>query len=124
MTLTNNAGTLVYFNAGDVDDQFVCTISDGFGGTNSQTVNIVIEPSINPIPIIIGVTPNPGGSFTLRLTGAPDRTYVLEATANLVPSGDWQPVATNTLDASGTWQFTDAQAASVSQRFYRLKLAP
>ena len=124
VTLTNNAGTLVYFNAGDVDDQFVCTISDGFGGTNSQTVNIVIEPSINPIPIIIGVTPNPGGSFTLRLTGAPDRTYVLEATANLVPSGDWQPVATNTLDASGTWQFTDAQAASVSQRFYRLKLAP
>jgi predicted RecA/RadA family phage recombinase len=123
VTLTNNEGILVYFNAGDVDDQFVCTISDGFGGTNSQTVNIVIEPRVSPIPIIIGVTPNPGGSFTLQLTGASDRTYVLEATASLVPSGDWQPVATNTLDASGTWQFTDTQATSVLQRFYRLKLA-
>jgi hypothetical protein len=123
VTLTNNAGILVYFNASDVDDQFVCTVDDGFGGTNSQIINIAIERPVSPTPIIISVTANPVGSLTLQLTGAPDRTYILEATASFVPFGDWQPVATNTLDASGAWQFTDTQATNVSQQFYRLKLA-
>ena len=40
VTVTNNAGTLVYFDTNNVDDQFVCTISDGWGGTNFQTVYI------------------------------------------------------------------------------------
>lgn len=123
VTLTNNAGILVYFNASDVPDQFVCTLSDGFGGTNFQTVSIAIVPPVSSTPNITSVAANPGGGFTLSLTGAPDRTYILEATASLISLGNWQPVATNTLDASGAWQFTDTQAASVSQRFYRLKLA-
>lgn len=123
VTLTNNAGILVYFNASDVDDQFVCTINDGFGGTSAQIVDIAIEQPVNPTPTIVSISANPVGSLTLQLTGAPDRTYILEATASFVPFGDWQPVATNTLDASGAWQFTDTQATNVSQQFYRLKLA-
>ena len=42
VTVTNNAGTLVYFNSNNVADQFICTISDGWGGTNFQTVNIAL----------------------------------------------------------------------------------
>jgi hypothetical protein len=37
--------------------------------------------------------------------------------------GNWQPIATNTLDASGAWQFADTQATNFLQRFYRLRLA-
>jgi fructose-specific component phosphotransferase system IIB-like protein len=122
VTLTNNAGILAYFNASDVDDQFVCIIDDGFGGTNSQIVNIALDRLVSPTPTIISIAANPVGSFTLQLTGAPDHTYILEATASFVPFGDWQPVATNTLGASGAWQFTDTQATNVLQQFYRLKL--
>ena len=40
MTLTNTGTALVYFNSNNVADQFTCTITDGFGGTNFQTVAI------------------------------------------------------------------------------------
>ena len=58
----------------------------------------------------------------LDLGGASGCTYVLETTTNLFAPGDWLPVATNTLDTNGVWQFTDTQATNFPQRFYRLKL--
>jgi Bacterial Ig-like domain (group 3) len=116
VTLTNNAGTLVYFNSNNVADQFVCTISDDWGGTNFQTVNIAVV-----FPGITGVAANPNGSFTLNLTGASGHTYVLEATTNLISSANWLPVATNTLGTNGVWQFPDASATNFPQQFYRLK---
>src|ERR1035437_6021329 len=77
VTLTNNAGTLVYFNSNNIADQFICTISDGWGGTNFQTVNITVVPPANPTPNIIGVVSVGDGSFTLNLAGAPDRKSVV-----------------------------------------------
>ena len=58
----------------------------------------------------------------MSLGGTPNSTYILETTADLSVPG-WQPVATNTLDSTGTWQFTDTNAANFPSRFYRLKLA-
>jgi hypothetical protein len=123
VTVTNGAGTLVYFNTNNVDDQFVCAISDGWGGTNFQTVYIDIVLT-NTIPTIIGVGNNPNGSVTLSLGGAPGESYILEAVTNLASPLDWQPLATNTLGTNGLWQFTDTEAASFSFRFFRLKLGP
>ena len=54
VTVTNNAGTLVYFDTNNVDDQFFCTITDGWGGTNYQTVHIAIILT-NTIPAILSV---------------------------------------------------------------------
>ncbi len=120
--LQAGTGTLVYFDTNDVDDEFVCAISDGWGGTNFQTVyiNIVLT---NTIPHIIGVGSGSNGGVTLTLAGAPDHTYVLEAATNLLPPADWLPTATNTLGTNGVWQFTDADATNFPQRFYRLKLS-
>jgi hypothetical protein len=123
VTVTNNAGTLVYFGTNNVDDQFVCTVSDGWGGTNFQTVFIEIVLT-NMIPNIISVVNGPNGSVTLSLGGAPGDTYVLETTTNLLPPATWLPMATNTLGTNGVWQFTDTDAAIFPQRFYRLKLGP
>jgi hypothetical protein len=123
VAVANNAGKLVYFDTNNVDDQFVCTIGDGWGGTNFQTVHIAIVLT-NTIPSIIGVGNGSNGSITLSLAGAPGDTYVLEATTNLISPGVWQPVATNTLDTNGLWQFTDPEAANFSLRFFRLKLGP
>jgi hypothetical protein len=105
-----------------VDDQFVCAISDGWGGTNFQTVYIDIVLT-NTIPSIIGVGNGSNGNVTLTLGGAPGDTYVLEAAADLVSPANWQPLATNTLGTNGLWQFTDPQVINFTQRFYRLKLA-
>ncbi|MGC9941989.1 MAG: protease pro-enzyme activation domain-containing protein, partial [Verrucomicrobiota bacterium] len=113
VTVTNNAGLLTYYDSNNVADQFTCTITDGFGGTNYQTVNIVVAfPAIGVVP---------GGGIALNLTGAPGQTYVLETTTNLISPMTWLPVATNTLGTNGIWQFTDPQAANFAQRFYRLK---
>jgi Pro-kumamolisin, activation domain/Domain of unknown function (DUF5011)/Cadherin-like domain/Immunoglobulin domain len=121
VTVTNDAGTLVYFNSNNVADQFTYTISDGWGGTNFQTVNITV---VYATPNITSVAANSDGSFTLNLAGAPGYTYILETTTDLFSPAGWQPIATNMLDISGVWQFNDAQAASFPQRFYRLKLVP
>ena len=63
------------------------------------------------------------GGMILNLGGTPGRQYILETTEEFYPA-IWLPVATNTLDASGTWQFTDLQATNFMLRFYRLKRAP
>jgi hypothetical protein len=119
VTVTNTAGTLVYFDPNNVDDKFVCTVSDGWGGTNFQTVNIKVM-----FPNITSVAANPAGSFMLNLAGAPGQTFVLEATTNLTSSACWLPVDTNTPGANGIWQFTDSQATNFPQRFYRLRQLP
>jgi hypothetical protein len=75
-------------------------------------------------PVIAGVMANPDGSITLNLAGAPGSTCILMTTTNLTPPIVWQPIATNTLDITGVWQFTDPQAVNFQQEFYRLELAP
>jgi Pro-kumamolisin, activation domain/Bacterial surface protein, Ig-like domain/Immunoglobulin I-set domain/Bacterial Ig-like domain (group 3) len=118
--VSNTLPALYYYNSNHVNDQFVCAISDGFGGTNYQPVNITVVQQINAAPMI-SVVSGPPGSVILQLEGAAGSTYVLENTTNL-PPGPWGPVATNTLGASGLWQFTDDQVTNCGQRFYRLKL--
>jgi hypothetical protein len=41
----------------------------------------------------------------------------------LFPPGAWLPIATNTLDTTGTLPFTDPSATNYQQQFYRLRLA-
>jgi arabinogalactan endo-1,4-beta-galactosidase len=96
------------------------TADDGNGNTNTVVRAVIVS---DPTPVIGGVVANPGGSFTLNLAGAPGNTYILQTTTNLLLA-DWQPIATNTLDSSGIWQFTDLNAVNFQQQFYRLMLAP
>ena len=46
VVITNTGSALVYSNGNNVPDQFTCTITDGFGGTNYQTVKIAPAPPI------------------------------------------------------------------------------
>jgi uncharacterized repeat protein (TIGR01451 family) len=117
---TNSILTLASVNLTNAGNYSV-TVTAAGGSSNSAVATLTV---FNPAPVISGVAANPGGSFTLNLAGAPGSTYVLETTTNLVPVIIWLPIATNTLDASGTWQFTDPQAVNFQQQFYRLELAP
>ena len=119
VALTNQAGTLVYFNASNVADQFICTIRDDWGGTNFQIINLAVV-----LPAITGVTVNPDASFAMTFSGVPGDTCILETTPDLFSAANWQPVATNTLGTNGLWQFDARQTTNSPQQFYRLKLAP
>ena len=96
------------------------TANDGIGNTNTVTRTVIVR---DPVPIISSVVVGGSGGVILNLGGTPGRQYILETTEEFFPA-IWLPVATNTLDASGTWQFTDLQATNFPQRFYRLKLVP
>jgi hypothetical protein len=121
VTVTNALPDLFYTNPNYISDQFVCAVSDGFGGTNFQTVNITVVPQTNSTPAISSVAVQPASGVTLKLNGGDGSTYVLESTGDLL-AGNWEPVATNTLGITGTWQFTDFSATNNPARFYRLKL--
>jgi subtilase family serine protease len=120
ITTGNNigSGTPGLFNA--VAGYDLCT---GLGTPNGTNLINALAPLPNTTPLITKVAAG-NDSVVLSLGGAPDYTYILEATTNLILPGSWQPIATNTLGASGLWQFTDPQATNFTQRFYRLELVP
>ncbi len=61
-----------------------------------------------------------GGGLSFLLLGAPQQTYVIQSSTNLL---NWQPMSTNTLSASGQLQITNFAAPPSLRRFYRaLKL--
>ena len=118
ITLTNSGGFLIYGNPANGNDQFVCTLTDGWGGTNYETVNLTVA-----FPLIANAVVNPDTTLGLTLTGSAGATYVLLSTPGLQPA-DWQPVATNTLDSSGTWNFNAGSTTNAGQMFYQLQLVP
>ena len=116
VTVTNNAGTLVYWNTNNVNDEFTCTITDGMGGTNYQNVYLTVVPlPNNAIPAISSLVVSGGNTISLNLTGASNFAYVLETTTNLNLPDGWLPVATNVVGSNGLWQFSGAikQSAAI-----------
>jgi len=117
---TSNTLALPDLTTAAAGNYFVVATASGGSSTSAVatlTVNL-IPPGIN------GVAANLDGSFNLDLTGSPGYTYILEATTNLIPPGNWLPIATNTLGTNGTWHFSDTAATNFSLQFYRLMLAP
>lgn len=60
----------------------------------------------------------PDGQQVLTVTGLPGRTYTIEATGDFMT---WTDIGTVTLNASGTLDITDTDAANFPQRFYRTR---
>ena len=56
------------------------------------------------------------GQFLLTVNGPPGKTYDIEATEDFTT---WTVIGTGTLDADGSLEFTDTDAANHPQRFYR-----
>ena len=61
------------------------------------------------------------GAFTLTLTGQPGKSYVIQASTDLV---SWTSVVTNATSFGGTLQFTDTNVVSFPYRFYRAHSFP
>ncbi len=101
------------------DDTFSYTLSDGQGGSTVGTVSVHVwaDAAVRANPIV--VTPQPNGHVKLAMVGIPRRTYIIQASSNLL---DWQLLTTLAAGANGLFEFEDVHAGEFSTRFYRLAL--
>jgi pectin methylesterase-like acyl-CoA thioesterase len=105
VTPGSSPGFVLYQNPNNVNDQFAYTVTDGFLGTNSGLVNIVISTnsvfgSTGPV-----ITASGTGPTTITYSGIPGYSYSVNRSTNLL-SG-WTTVWTTNMPAGGTFQFTD-----------------
>jgi len=77
------------------------------------TNSIVISTNAPPLLTIPNLS---GGGFSFQLAGAPQGTYVIEASTDLK---NWQPVLTNSLPLNGLLQIGDPIGNGFPQRYYR-----
>ncbi len=97
---------------------FVCEISDGFGGTATATVNVMVTlPAGNPTQNFIGVNTT-NQTVTIRFQGIPNRNYRVEYTEKLNPPNTvWTVLAHTKANAKGQIFVTDS--ATAAMRLYR-----
>jgi uncharacterized repeat protein (TIGR02543 family) len=112
---------IYYSNPAMTADQFTYVISDGQGGTNTGTVNLLSSSgasSTNRTQNITGLVHNEDGSVTVGFAGIPGYTYWVQAATDAYDP-QWETISTNVAGSNGLWIFTDTGAASHPQRFYR-----
>lgn len=99
-TVVNQSGTLVYSNAAIVNDQFSYTVTDGFGGTNTAQINIVVTNVLTVLSLgssepVSGYQDSVNFTATLQTNGV----TAGDATNAVVFSANGTPFSTNTLVA-------------------------
>ncbi len=96
-------------------DTFSVTATDNYGGSVPATaaVNITVDNAATQNVLVDDLG---NGSFRLRCSGIPGRTYSIQFSNN--PGGPvWQSLATGTANAQGVFEHTDTPPGGT--RFYR-----
>jgi large repetitive protein len=86
---------------------------------NASEANVAIQTLVPPH--LVAASTQANGSFQLTLIGQVGDAYVIQASTNLV---NWTPVATNIIAGTGAYKFTDTNAPSFRQRYYRAVRVP
>ena len=117
-TILVSDGYVLYYNTNAVADEFAYAVSDGFGGTNSATVTILVDAT--PLFGQSQLVSAGGGTATLNFAGIPGYSYSLTRSTNLV---DWATIWTTNAPVGGVFEFIDSSAPSPSA-YYRLQYNP
>ena len=96
---------------------FAVTAFNTDGDESDFSNEISLVPGLNAVRL----HPATNGQFILTVSGMGGRTYDILATQDL---SAWILIGTVTLDAGGSLDFTDPDAANFSQRYYRTQLEP
>jgi fibronectin-binding autotransporter adhesin len=121
--VTTDGTNVTYTATNGTADSFTYTVSDGNGGSASQTVQVVIDDSsgaqtgYNYLSI-----QSVGGNVVLSYAGIPDYNYALDETHNLTSPVTWTPVVTNTAASNGRLTFTNTPSGGSD--FYRTRYVP
>ena len=106
VNLLTNSTQILYVNPAKVNDRIDYQISDGYGGTNSGIINLVVNPFVigvqTPATVTAGVD-----QLTVAFYGIPSFVYSVQRSTNLSNSLGWTSISTNTTGANGLIQVTD-----------------
>jgi autotransporter-associated beta strand protein len=73
------------------------------------------------VPEVLSVTSTGPGNFQFSGQGPTNATYSIVASTNVaLPLSEWGVVSSGTFSANGTFTFSDPQAGTHPQRFYRV----
>lgn len=97
-------------------DTFSYTISDGYGGTATALIQILIEPPTIGTLNIVGIETLSDGTRRIRFAGVPSFTYHVEASSDLAV---WTWLGDVTAGANGSFEFIDSEAPLFPIRYYR-----
>jgi len=103
------AGVTYYFAATAYD-------STGAQSDYSTEVAYTVPTTVTTTPAQVQIRSAPAGQFILTVSGSSGQTYNVQATQALKT---WTVIGTVTVGAGGSLDFTDTNAASFPQRFYR-----
>lgn len=108
-TVTGLTGGVTYY--------FALTAFDTNGTESVFSNEYIFTPGLSNVQLRAGTN----GQFVLTLSGLINRSYDILATQDF---SAWTVIGTVTLDAGGSLDFTDTNAASFPQRYYRTQLKP
>jgi uncharacterized delta-60 repeat protein len=114
-------GGRVVVNLGERGPQVVRMSIDGRGrillGTTAQGKFAAVRLLGDPELRITSIVRLPNGRIRLEGTGVPISSHTIYASSTV--TGTFNGIGTVTADRSGAWQFEDAAATGMTQRFYR-----
>ncbi len=118
-TVTTSAPWVVYTPpAGFTNsDSFSCVITDG-GLLATNTISIAIQQSQLQSVNCAAVENLGNGSYRIRFSGIPGRTYTIQYSESLV-TPSWQILGMRTASSIGQFEFTDTPGEGAPARFYR-----
>jgi hypothetical protein len=102
---------------GGVTYYFAVTAFDTAGDESAFSNEYIFTPGLPNMQLRAGTN----GQFVLTVSGLSGSNYDILATQDF---SAWTVIGTVTLDDSGSLDFTDTNAASFPQRFYRTQLKP
>jgi len=110
----NATGATISGLVAGVTYYFAATAYDSFGQESGYSSEIIY--SVPATLATMQIRSAPAGQFILTVTGLIGHTYQILATQDFTA---WTVIGTVTVGASGALDFTDTNAASFPQRFYR-----
>jgi acid phosphatase type 7 len=123
-TVALGFGTITYTPVTDFVgyDQFTFTLSDGWGGVFTNTVDVTVAAANAGTLNLIGAPRVVGGRFEVGFAGVPGQTYTIEWKALL--TDPWQKLTNCTAPASGAdigviRVSQPTGSAEIGSRFYR-----
>jgi len=120
-TVTTDGTNATYTATNGTADSFTYTVSDGNGGTASQTIGVTITtPGQGYNQLSLAAPGN--GTNILTYLGIPNYNYALDLATNLAPPVNWMPQITNPAANNGVLRFTNVTA--LPQVYYRSRHVP